>query len=112
MYTTPEDYDWETQRICAFLIMDDKLYESRTHLECFGKALNIDIRDYQEDIDVMIEDLEIKGLDYKIHDYILGEVADIDSKKSIICVVGGDVNTDKDIICEYYKDISCDNYYY
>jgi hypothetical protein len=105
----PKDYDWEEQRINAFLIMNNKLYEAKIHLECFGKALNIDISDYQEDFDVMMEDLEEKGLENMVHDYILGEVANINGKKSIICV--GDMKRDRNIIGKYYKDIYYENYY-
>lgn len=100
----PKDYDWEKQRINAFLIMDNKLYEGREHIDCFGKALNLDLSEYmsiehyEEDNDVEIE-----------YDYILGEVADIDGIRSIICV--GNMNRDRDIISKYYKDISYENYY-
>lgn len=100
----PKDYDWEEQRINAFLIMDNKLYEGREHIDCFGKALCMDlskymsIEHYEEDNDVEIT-----------QDYILGEVADIDGIRSIICV--GDMNRDRDTISKYYKDISYENYY-
>lgn len=106
----PKDYDWETQRINAFLIINNKLYESRTHSECLCKALNLDMAKYGEmdDIDQIYEDLEIEGKEIE-YDYILGEVADIDGIKSIICV--GDMKADRDTISKYYKDISYEYYY-
>jgi hypothetical protein len=100
----PKDYDWETQRINAFLIMDNKLYEGREHIDCFGKALNMDLSGYAE-INEVEEDLDIEIT----QDYILGEVSDIDEIRSIICI--GDMKTYRDTISKYYKDISYENYY-
>jgi hypothetical protein len=100
----PKDYDWEEQRITAFLIMNNKLYEEREHIDCFGKALNLDLSEYMS-IEHYEEDNDIEIT----QDYILGEVADIDGIRSIICV--GDMKTSRDTISKYYKDISYENYY-
>lgn len=100
----PRNYDWETQRINAFLIMNNKIYEAKEHIKCFEKALGIDLNEWWS-----IDEIE-EYKNIKINrDYILGEVANIDGKRSIICV--GEIKKDRDIICKYYKDISYDNYY-